>query len=84
MTDDERLEQAYTDGSRRAWLSILQESIRQLRGSAPLEAEKLLAERTDAIAMLRLLCAEFGDNDWSDDLYLADIIEKHLMRHVRK
>jgi hypothetical protein len=35
-------------------------------------------ERKQAIAVLRELCGKFGDNDWPDDLYLSDIIEKHL------
>jgi hypothetical protein len=32
--------------------------------------------------MLRRVCAKFGDNDWSDDLRLADVLEKHLLRHL--
>lgn len=39
-------------------------------------------ERQEAIVILRSLCEEFGDNDWGDDLHLADIIDKHLRRHL--
>lgn len=39
-------------------------------------------ERTAAIAILRELCAEFGDNSWPDTLHLADVIEKHLGKHL--
>jgi hypothetical protein len=76
-------ELAYQAGSRRAWLGILGEALRNL-GYEPgaLDAERLALERSDAIAQLREICAEHGDNDWPDSLYLADIIEKHLARHL--
>ena len=32
--------------------------------------------------VLRQVCATWGDNDWPDNLYLADIIEKHLWRNL--
>lgn len=35
-------------------------------------------ERNETIAALRSLCAAFGDNDWSNDLHLADVVAKHL------
>ena len=41
-----------------------------------------ILEREDAIAQLRDLCEHFGDNEWSEDLHLADIIEKHLGKHL--
>lgn len=40
-------------------------------------------ERDEAIRILRDVCEEFGDNDWDNDLHLADIIEKHLHRNLR-
>jgi hypothetical protein len=39
-------------------------------------------ERSDVIKTLRSVCKSFGDNDWLDDLHLADVIEKHLARHL--
>lgn len=42
--------------------------------------DRLWAERQAAVAMLRIECAEYDDNDWLDSLHLADIIEKHLAR----
>lgn len=33
---------------------------------------------------LRIECADLGDNNWSDDLHLGDVIEKHLGRNVRE
>lgn len=41
-------------------------------------------ERKQIILIPRDLCAEFGDNDWSDMTYLPDIIEKHLAKHLWK
>ncbi len=39
-------------------------------------------ERQGAISKLRDLCAQFGDNDWPDELHLEDVIERHLARHL--
>jgi hypothetical protein len=39
-------------------------------------------ERAGTIAALRELCGHFGDNDWTDDLHLADVVEKHLGKHL--
>lgn len=39
-------------------------------------------EREATIAALRILCGDFGDNDWLDDLHLADVVEKHLSKHL--
>jgi hypothetical protein len=82
LNEDER-ERAYLDGSRQAWLLMLGECIRHLRDSTePLEAAQLLSERTEAVAVLRRGCEEFGDNDWDDNLHLADVIDKHLLRYL--
>ena len=54
---------------------------RHLSGSDR-DVNRLLIERHEAIASLRELCADFGDNDWPDELTLGDIIEKHLARHL--
>jgi hypothetical protein len=76
-------ETAYVAGSRRAWLSMLQECMRQLGRDTPeFQQARLVAEREEAILALRLICEEHGDNDWLDDLHLADIIAKHLAPHL--
>ncbi len=36
-------------------------------------------ERAQAISVLRDICP---DNDWPDDLHLADIIEKYVRPHM--
>lgn len=38
----------------------------------------LLSERLETVRVLRALCAEHGDNDWPDNLYLPDVLEKHI------
>jgi hypothetical protein len=78
---DEEQEQFWTRGNRAAWTRILDEALRQLEYPAELDAVKLVAEREDAIATLRRLCDDLGDNDWPNDLHLSDIIEKHLARY---
>lgn len=89
MTEDE--ERAYEEGRRRSLLNILQWAMSELgapragdSGSGLIEAARLLAERYEAIARLRTVCEDFGDNDWPDDLHLADIIEKHLEPHLNE
>lgn len=39
-------------------------------------------ERKESVKILRQICARFGDNNWNDDLYLVDILDKHLWRHL--
>lgn len=42
----------------------------------------MVIDRDKTVAMLRQICEEHGDNDWSDNLSLADVIEKHLWIHL--
>lgn len=76
-------EKSYIQGSRAAWSSVLRECLRNLGYENP-EAQKAnwITEREAAIAQLRAVCKSFGDNDWDESLHLADIIEKHLARHL--
>lgn len=53
-----------------------------LREAKPGNPETWRLERNEAIATLRDVCEEYGDNDWPDDLNMSDIIEKHLRRHL--
>lgn len=43
-----------------------------------------MLERSEVIAVLRRVCEDFGDNNWSDNLHLVDIIEKHLIPYLIK
>lgn len=80
---NEKEEVAYEQGARMAWLQMLQTGLQHLGYDDP-ESRKLawVTEREGAIHALRGLCREVGDNEWSEDLHLADIIEKHLAQHV--
>lgn len=82
---NEKEEAIYEQGSRSAWASMLRECVREL-GYKSDEGSKAawISEREAAVAMLRQVCAEHGDNDWPDDLHLADIIEKHLWRNLER
>lgn len=77
-------EAAWERGHRAAWRSILGTAIGQLGHTDDMTLEAMVAERADAIAALRSLCAEFGDTEWDDNLHLYDIIDKHLGRHLRE
>lgn len=69
-------EAAYLAGQRAAWATILGHAVKELGYKESRTA--WIAEREAALAQLRILCAEFGDNDWDEHLHLADIIGKHL------
>ncbi len=43
---------------------------------------RLLSERAETVTALRDVCEDYGDNDWDDNLHLADVIEKHLHRQL--
>lgn len=80
--DRKRRISLHTSG-RAAWSRMLQECVRELGYDDP-EAQKTrwILERGAAIAQLRDLCGRFGDNEWPDNLHLADVIEKHLGRYL--
>ena len=74
-------ERAYEQGRREVYADIIRSAIRGL-GYEGRPLESLVAEREAAISALRNLCAKHGDNEWSNNLHLADIIEKHIGRHL--
>lgn len=88
MDEDETNERHWIQGNRAAWQRILGEAVRELSGSGAhgedpaLVAARHLLELEDTRRTLRSICEEHGDNDWSDDLYLSDALEKHLGRHL--
>ncbi len=76
-------EKSYELGLRQAYGNVLRESLRHLGyGKTPEQCASWIAEREEAISQLRTLCEHYGDNDWTEDLNLSDIIEKHLARHL--
>jgi len=76
---DKKEEQCYLQGSQQAWRMMLGTCLRQL-GCEDTSAgqARWVAERTDVILLLRSLCAEYGDNDWPDNLHISDILGKHI------
>jgi hypothetical protein len=81
MTDAE--ESLWSHGHRAAWVKLLDQCLREL-GYDDVEARKVawVKEREAAIAALRSLCRDFGDNEWDEHLHLADVIDKHLGDHL--
>lgn len=75
----------YEQGYRAAVLSTLRNCLQEL-DTSDLESEKVrwVVERELAVAKLRQICEEHGDNDWPNNLNLADVIEKHLWRHLEE
>jgi hypothetical protein len=78
-------EKDYIMGSRSAACSILRECLSILGYSSP-EAMQTswILEREAAINALRCVCNDYGDNDWDEKLHLADIVDKHLARNLRR
>lgn len=74
-------EQDYLNGSRAAWTRMLGECLKNLE-SGERDKSQWVKERSDTVLALRSVCGDFGDNEWDDDDYLADVIEKHLERHL--
>jgi predicted secreted protein len=79
MTEAE--EAAYVLGRKAMARDVLAWAIQELGPEAP-DVARMAAERADVVAYLRTACADHGDNQWSDDLHLRDVIEKHLVRHI--
>lgn len=79
MTDEE--ERAYELGRKAAFQTLLSECIREL-GAEGRDEHGWRTERAAAIAALRDICEDFGDNEWPDDLHLADVLEKHLAPYL--
>jgi truncated hemoglobin YjbI len=82
--NNEEWERGLNEGQRHAWLTMLQECLRNLGYKDPsYDQASWVIERERAIAALRQVCAEHGDNDWSEDLSLADVISKHLHHNAQ-
>lgn len=81
MTDEE--EKAYEQGAKATAVRLLLACARELGREDPLaSAGILIAEREESVRALRELCKAHGSNTWPDDMYLPDVIEKHLGRHL--
>lgn len=78
----------YAEGRRRTLINLLSHTISELTGYTRPEDNVLvhlaraIEEREEAVAVLREVCKKHGDNDWTENLHLADVIERHLVRHL--
>ncbi len=81
---NEKEENIYIQGERNVWNKLLSDCLIELGYNNPGNKQKYnwILEREAVIVQLRDLCNKFGDNNWSEELHLADIIEKHLRRHL--
>ena len=90
MTEDE--EKVYMRGGRGVYRELLGMALRGLSvddapndlAAAQLRIGRLEAHLADARVQLRMLCDDFGDNDWEDDDHLGDVIDKHLGKHLHE
>ena len=74
-------ERDYIKGSRAAYADVLAICLRNLDPKTQTE-HGWRVERARAVAALRSLCSDYGDNDWGDGLDLGDVVEKHVHRHL--
>jgi len=73
----------YDLGSRMAWTLMLKTCLTHLGYNIKNKDEMWwISERESALNALRSVCGEFGDNDWDENLNLADIIDNHLEKHL--
>lgn len=76
-------EESYASGMRRALINMLQYCMKGLGVEDPwTQQARWVKERAELVEQLREVCTDWGDNDWADDLYLPDVIEKHLARQL--
>jgi hypothetical protein len=78
---NERHESSFSQGKQMMARHVFSSIVSELP-----DGEKELAraqlELMGVRSQLRLLCRYFGDNEWDDNLYLGDVIEKHLGKHL--
>jgi hypothetical protein len=83
MTESE--EEAYLCGERHVWVKLLEQCVKELGyDSEEVSRMSWISERERTVAILRQVCARHGDNQWADNLHLADVVEKHLWRQLEE
>ena len=77
-------DERFSRGARAAHLRHLSIILQDLGYLDEPEALKLrwLAERENIVDQLRMLCDDFGDNEWSATDYLPDVVEKRLGKYL--
>jgi predicted secreted protein len=83
ISDDEldKDDRHYIEGMKAAYKSMLSECISHL-GAEDKDKYAWQLERAATVAALRSLCEDIGDNDWEDNLHLADVISKHIVPYI--
>lgn len=77
-------ERYYTEGHRMALRGVLLHVLGSLRcyGEPDLDGPRAVLELEATRQVLRRVCAKYGSTAWSDTLYIADVLEKHLERQL--
>lgn len=81
MAPIEESEREFLKGQRSVWARLLRMCMAELGYDSRIAG---LIEREEIISILREVCKDHGDNNWEEDLNLADIIDKHLYRHLKE
>jgi hypothetical protein len=88
MENKQQIEEAaYTRGQRDLLLRKLSEILRELgyeHSDVDISKEVMIKERESTIQALRIVCDDFGDNDWDEQCDLSSVIINHLGKHLRK
>lgn len=79
MTEKE--EEVWVLGERAAYRRVMEICSKELEPTGR-TLESFISERELTVRALRAVCEYYGDNDWPTDLHLADVVEKHLQRHL--
>ena len=73
----------YEAGRRTALTFMLGTVLSELGVDDPAAGKaRWILDREATVVALRRVCEDHGDNDWPDNLSLADVVEKHLYRHL--
>ncbi len=88
MENKQQIEEAaYMRGQRDLLLRKLSEILRELgyeHSDVDVSKEGMIKEREATIQALRIVCDDFGDNDWDEQCDLPSVIINHLGKHLRK
>ena len=80
--ENEAQERAWIEGRRSFARSLLRLAASELNSGNERTLAYLQEELDATREKLRDVCAIVGDNDWKDGLYLPDVVEKHILRHL--
>lgn len=83
-------ERGYIEGSRFQLVALLRHFMSELHfygvedKDAPImKLAQLTREREETVGRLRELCRKLGDNDWTENTWIPDVIENHVYSRRR-